>query len=111
MSKENIGAALVICSILCHAYCYVYWDNYTQFNIYYISIYAMFYCLSLALSMVANRRSLKVASGLAMTISGYCLYLEFAGDPSDWEAWEIWLGGLIIVQGFLMVLIIEKLKK
>lgn len=111
MRKDTIGAGLVISSVLCHAYCYAFWENYKRFNLYYISIYAMFYCLSLALTMVATGKMLKVASALAMTISGYCLYLEFAGDPSDWKPWQMWLGGLVIVQGFLMVLIIEKLKK
>jgi hypothetical protein len=111
MNKESIGGWLAITSLACHAYAYVFWENYKTFNLYYISMYAMFYCLGLALSMVAQSTVMKVASALTMTVSGYCLYIEFAGDPSDWKPWEIWLGCLIIIQGFLTVLIFEKLKK
>lgn len=111
MKKEKLGGWLCLAAFACHSYIYVFWDNFTMFNLYYISIYSVLYCLGFGLSMVASPLIMKVASGLVMTVSGYCLYLEFAGEPWKWEVWQTHLGGLIILQGFLMVLIIEELKK
>ena len=111
MKREYIGMGLVLCSIFGHAYAYYFWPEMTIKNLYYISIYFLLYINGFAFSMITQTTFGKVVSGVMMTFGGYLLFIEFSGDPKKWEQWQFWLGFLVILQGFLTVLIIEKLKK
>jgi hypothetical protein len=110
-NKEWLIAILLVAFSSTHLYSYVYWPEYKSVNIYYISLYSMFYALSTALSFLARHKALKVVVGLILSGSGYCLYLEFAGDPKDWSLAQRWIGAFVLLNGLMFTLIIEKLKK
>jgi hypothetical protein len=109
--NEWIGMGIAISALAGHAYAYYYWPEMTIKNVYYLSMYATLYMCGFAFTMITQTTFGKVASGLIMTTAGYLLFIEFAGDPTNWELWEFWLGILVILQGALIVLIFEKIKK
>lgn len=94
-----------------HIYAYVKWEDWEGVNIYYVTMYFLFYVFSIVVYMLARNSKLKLISSLLLGVSGYCLYLEFTGDPSDW-GWKNMVSGLLsILTSAATILIIEKLKK
>jgi len=109
--KEWVGMGIAVCALAGHAYVYYYWPTINFKQIYYISVYTSLYFCGFAFTMITQTAFGKAASGIIMTASGYFLFMEFAGDPKNWKLWEFWLGILVILQGALIVLIFEKIKK
>lgn len=94
-----------------HGYAYFDWERWKDLNIFYISMYNVAYCMSLALNILAKSKWLKMASGLCLTLFSYLLYLEFVSTPWDWSAEDMVSGFLAIIFGILVVVVIDKIKK
>ena len=110
-AKQSNLAFLLLMALSLHIYAYVYWRDWKLVNIYYVTLYFLFYIFSLTLYIIASNKWLKLVSTLTLTISGYCLYLEFTGDPSNWTWQNMASGFLSILTSAVTILIIKKLKR
>lgn len=112
MSKKQDNLALLLIVALClHVYAYAAWESWPKVNIYYITMYLVFYVFSIVVYMLSRSHLLSVVSGVTLGVSSYCLYLEFSADPSHWTIVNMISGLLSILTSVITILIIKKLKR
>ncbi len=110
-TRQSHLAFLLFAALGLHIYAYVYWRDWKAVNIYYVTLYFLFYIFSITLYIISSNKWLRLVSTLTLVISGYCLYLEFTGDPSNWT-WQNMASGLLsILTSAVTILIIKKLKR
>ncbi len=109
-NKENIAALAIFVALFGHVYAYIEWGNWKGINIYYITLYFLFYVFSIVVLMFSHKFFLKLVGSLALTISSYLLFLEFTADPSNWTIYNKVSGLLSILTSAIIIFIIEKLK-
>jgi len=110
-TRQSTLAFLLLVALSLHIYAYVYWRDWKLVNIYYVTLYFLFYVFSITSYILSSSKWLRLVSTLTLTISGYCLYLEFTGDPSDWTWQNMVSGFLSILTSAVTILIIKKLKR
>jgi len=81
---ENIQSALIFISLVFHLFGYFFWQQIKIINLYYVSVYFMMMNLGLCLVLCNSSRFLHYISTAIFSFGGGFLYMEFAGDPSNW---------------------------
>lgn len=109
--KQDNLALLLMVALGLHIYAYAYWEQWPKVNIYYVTMYFVFYVFSIVIYMLSKSHLLTVVSGVTLGVSSYCLYLEFSADPSHWTVVNMISGLLSILTSVITILIIKKFKQ